>query len=135
VAIAMRGRDLAALLVLLLAACAPLGAGGKRAERPQVDAADPVTRGQQLFAAEPCARCHRLDGVAGAAGTVGPDLSHVAIAAAQRRPGMSAEVYLRESIVAPDAFTVPGYPRAVMPTLALDEQQVSDLVAFLLTRQ
>jgi hypothetical protein len=48
---------------------------------------------------------------------------------------MSAEAYLFESIVAPDAFTVPGYPRAVMPTLALEERQVSDLVAFLLTRQ
>jgi mono/diheme cytochrome c family protein len=131
----MRRQDLAVLLVLLLAACAPPGAGGDQAERPPVDAADPVARGRQLFAAEPCARCHRLDGVPGAAGTVGPDLSHVAIAAAQRKPGMSAAAYLRESIVAPDAFTGPGYPRAVMPTLALDERQVSDLVAFLLIRQ
>jgi hypothetical protein len=48
---------------------------------------------------------------------------------------MSAEAYLRESIVTPDAFTAPGYPRAVMPTLALDEEQVGDLMAFLLSRQ
>jgi cytochrome c1 len=131
----MRRPVLDVLLVLLLTACAPLGAGGNQSERPSVVAADPVARGRQLFAAEPYARCHRLDGVPAAAGTVGPDLSRVAIAAAQRKPGMSAEAYLRESIVAPAAFTVPGYPRAVMPTLALDEQQVSDLVAFLLTRQ
>jgi mono/diheme cytochrome c family protein len=131
----VRRPDLVVLLVLLFAACAPLAAGGNQPGQPSVDAADPVARGQQLFAAEPCGRCHRLDGLPGASGTVGPDLSHVATAAAQRRPGMSAEAYLRESIVTPDAFTVPGYPRAVMPALALDEQQVSDLVAFLLTRQ
>jgi hypothetical protein len=71
--------------------------------------------------------------VSTARGTIGPDLSHVGSVASQRKPGTAAADYLRESIVDPDAFTVPGYPRGVMPRVPLDPQQVDDLVAFLRT--
>jgi mono/diheme cytochrome c family protein len=120
------------MVVLLTVACTSRGSPSQPPSAP-ADPINPVACGEQLFATQPCTRCHTLQGVPGASGGVGPDLSHVATAAAQRKAGMSVEEYLRESIVDPDAFTVPGYPRGLMPKLPLDQQQVDDLVAFLRT--
>ncbi len=60
----------------------------------------------------------------------------VAIGAATRVSGKSAEEYIRESILDAGAFVVDGFPDGLMPrtfadTLTLD--QIDDLVAFLLT--
>ncbi len=80
-----------------------------------------------------CRLCHSLEpGVR----LVGPSLAGVATRAAQRVPGLSAEEYLYQSIVDPDAYVVPGYPAGTMPPDAqerLTEEQIQDLVAFLLT--
>ena len=49
---------------------------------------------------------------------------------------MSAEDYLRQSIVDPDAYVVEGFPSGLMvPNLedSLTEAQIDDLVAFLMT--
>ena len=49
---------------------------------------------------------------------------------------MSAEEYLRQSILEPDAYIVEGFPAGQMlPNLGeiLSPQQIDDLVAFLLT--
>lgn len=66
-----------------------------------------------------CGGCHRIAGVPGADGQVGPDLSDIGAVAGQRRDGYSAREYLRESITAPDAFIAPDgtedeYPAGVM---------------------
>lgn len=80
---------------MLLASCA--------AEPP---ATDPVARGGQVYRALNCGSCHEpnLFGQ-----RLGPPLDHVGSVAATRRTGMSAEAYLRESIVDPGAYVVPGY--------------------------
>ena len=67
---------------------------------------------------------------------VGPSFHGIATRAGERVPGMSAEAYLHQSIVDPDAYVVEGFPSGQMiPNLAeiLTEEQIDDLIAFLLT--
>ena len=57
--------------------------------------------------------------------------------AATRRDGTSAEDYIRESILNPNAFVVEGFQPNIMPqnySQQLNSQQVDDLVAFLLAQ-
>ena len=80
-----------------------------------------------------CRICHSLDPNVT---LVGPSLAGVATRAATRVPGMTAEEYLRESILEPDAYVVPGFPAGQMiPTYLeiLSDEDVDNLVAFLLT--
>jgi nitric oxide reductase subunit C len=105
-------------------------------------------RGAQLYATLPCASCHDttqpLPG-----GAVCPNLGNIATEAGRivRAPdyhgrAKDAAGYLRESIVDPNAYVVPGesYHQAdgqsVMPkdfAATLTPAQLDDLVAFLLT--
>jgi len=80
-----------------------------------------------------CRICHSLtpDEV-----LVGPSLAGVATRARTRVPGLSAEAYLRQSILEPEAYIVPGFPAGQMVNnlgQVLTPTQVDDLVAFLLT--
>ena len=80
-----------------------------------------------------CRICHSLEP---GQRLVGPSLAGVAAAAGTRVPGLTAEEYLRQSIIEPDAYIVEGFqPGAMLPDVAddLTEQQLDDLVAFLLT--
>jgi mono/diheme cytochrome c family protein len=101
---------------------------------------DPET-GRAIFNGEkkieafvPCSTCHyetrhRFP-------RLGPDMAGIAERAAKRVPGMSAADYLRDSIRNPDAHIVEDYPASTMnPGYAdrLTDQDVDDLVAFLLT--
>lgn len=77
--------------------------------------------------------CHSLDpGVV----IIGPSFDGVATAAMTRVPGLSAEDYLRQSIIDPDAFVVHGFDPGVMLQNfdeTLTDEQIDNLVAFLLT--
>ena len=79
-----------------------------------------------------CLICHK---VTDAGNERGPDLRHAAGEAAKRKPGMDAEEYLIESIVTPDAFIVPGYPKmmpsALKPPANLNMAEVKAVVAYL----
>ena len=80
-----------------------------------------------------CSTCHSLepDMI-----LVGPSLAGIANRAGERVAELSAEDYLRQSIIDPDAYTVEGFSASVMPLVwssVLDEEQINDLVAFLLT--
>ncbi len=74
-------------------------------------------------------------------GLVGPDLTHIGTDAATRKPGVSAEAYIRESIREPDAFVAEGVARAIPGlmtsalTANLTDQQVEALVQFLLAQK
>lgn len=89
-------------------------------------------RGRQLTAARGCTACHAY--APGDAATIGPPLMNIANVAATRKPGMSAEAYIRESILDPNAFVVPGF-QPVMPPFrgVITDQELNDLVAYYLT--
>jgi cytochrome c oxidase subunit II len=92
--------------------------------------------GKQVFASGGCAACHTFT-PAGAKGNVGPkldDLKRTAASFAKKRHETLAQ-YVRESIVDPRAFTVPGFPKTVMPTTfksQLSDAQIKALVQYLL---
>ncbi len=77
----------------------------------EAPATEPVARGRQIYRTLDCGRCHVIDGQGGA---LGPDLTHIGTNAAEREPGVTAEGYIRASIVSPGAYVVPGY-NDVMP--------------------
>lgn len=60
-----------------------------------------------------CGACHRHE-KAGLGGAIAPDLTHIGSLAGKRRAGMSPKDYIRESILTPLAFLVPGQP-PIMP--------------------
>jgi mono/diheme cytochrome c family protein len=92
-----------------------------------------ATTGDQIFQGAGCASCHTLS-KADASGTVGPNLNQLAQAAAQREKGKSAQQYVQESIVDPEAFTVEGFQRGAMPTFKgqVTDKQLKTLTDFLL---
>jgi cytochrome c oxidase subunit 2 len=92
--------------------------------------------GKQVFASAGCSACHTF-APAGAKGKVGPKLDNLAQTAAgfaKKRHETLAQ-YVRESIENPRAFTVPGFPKTVMPTTfksQLSDAQIKALVQYLL---
>jgi ferredoxin/cytochrome c2 len=67
---------------------------------------------------------------------IGPSFYGIADRAGERIPGMSAEEYLRQSILDPNAYIVEGYPEGQMIQNfgdILTEEQIQDLIAFLMT--
>jgi nitric oxide reductase subunit C len=89
-----------------------------------------VARGRQVYRALGCASCHEpnLFGQ-----RVGPPLERVGALAETRRPGMSAEAYLRESTLDPGAYLVPGYQDSMPRGLGRDlsPTDLDALVAYL----
>ena len=69
---------------------------------------------------------------------IGPSFYGIADRAGERVPGLTAEEYLHQSIVEPNAFVVPGYPSGQMIQnfgQILTEEQIQDLIAFLMTQK
>lgn len=99
---------------------------------------DPAA-GRRLYLRPPadartaCRACHSLEpGVT----LVGPSFAGIASRAATRVPGMSAEEYLYQSIVDPDAYVVEGFKKGQMvrdTAERLTDAQIRDLVGFLMT--
>jgi len=96
-------------------------------------------RGRQLFnetalgTNASCRICHSLrPGVE----VVGPSFAGIATRAETRVPSMTTEEYLRQSILDPNAYIVEGFSEDMAPpnfAELLSEEQVDDLVAFLMT--
>ncbi len=100
------------------------------------EAADPIARGEQLFVASGCGGCHAIEGIS--YGEVGPNLTQIAGVAATRKDGVSAEDYIRESIVNPNAFVVEGYEPNIMPQnygQQLSSRELNDLIDYLLAQE
>ena len=83
-----------------------------------------------------CSACHSLDGSVGKGVTQGPSFQGISERAGDRVPELSAVEYLRQSIVDPSAYVVEGFgdnmPKSFR--LFLSEEDIDDLVAFLLTQ-
>jgi cytochrome c oxidase subunit 2 len=111
----------------VLALCVALAALGAIAcEEPP--ASEPYARGRQLYRSLDCGRCHIIDGEGG---RLAPDLSRIGTIAADREAGVSADDYIRESILSPGAYLVPGY-NDVMPRGLARRLSQSDLDALVL---
>lgn len=143
--------------ILLLAVCAMMFSGCtvSRAELPsRMASPSPVNgtatqgsdqgsrqasteRGQQIFKqgkgkAPPCVACHILEQ---AGYSIGPVMLNVSQRAGSRVVSLNAEQYLRQSILDPNAFLVPGFRSIMYNQYAahLDEQDILDLIAYLKT--
>jgi mono/diheme cytochrome c family protein len=81
-----------------------------------------------------CGHCHSLDGSVSAKYPAAPSLLGVAARAGERVPGLSAEEYIRQSILDPKVFVVPSYKNTMSRTGGLlEEAELDDVIAFLLT--
>lgn len=131
------GLLLAALVTATFAVLAPTpGASTALSSAPSAVtvASTAHERGLGLFYAKGCATCHAKAGVERqAAFDVGPDLTGLAERAGTRRPGLTAEAYVREALRTPTAFIVPGFEqRSAMPDLGLSDAEIDAMTAFLL---
>ncbi len=89
---------------------------------------DPVS-GEALFTK--CQACHAIDGSSG----LGPPLNGLygsTVLLASGETLIADQAYIHESIVDPGAKRSAGYS-VTMPTIPLTEQQVDDLVAYIIT--
>jgi mono/diheme cytochrome c family protein len=117
---------------LLISACAPQAPAATEAPLEPGDAA----RGEALFTesidgAPPCSTCHSIDGSA----LVGPTLLDYATQAQEHAGDGDIEEYTHASIVQPAAYVVSDFPNAMYTLYGqrLSEQQIADLIAYLLT--
>lgn len=120
--------------MLLLVAC---GSGSSA----QV-AGDPVN-GQKIFSGEiaiadgnvpNCAGCHAV--IPNEPASIGTNLSNIGNRAATTVPDQDAVTYLRTSIVNGDAYLAGGFQEGIHYRgygEALTEQQINDLIAYMLT--
>jgi len=89
--------------------------------------------GAAVFKNNQCGACHTLT-AAGAAATTGPDLDKLPAYAQQA--GKPLPDFVRQSIVDPNAYIQPGFPKNVMPQTfgtSLSKQQLDALVQYLIS--
>ncbi len=105
---------------------------------PEAPASGPATEavealaGATVFRSKGCVVCHMGPGTAGESLAIGPDLAQLPDHAGDRIDGLSADEYVRQSILTPGAFKVPFYDGTEMPTLAVSAAELDALVAYLL---
>lgn len=73
-----------------------------------------------------CPTCHIIPGFE-EGGDIGPDQKGLASRAGKRVKGLSAEEYIRQSIVSPDAYTVKGFEPGTMPADLVETMTVKEL--------
>ena len=95
-------------------------------------AAAPTAAGKAVFLSAGCAACHTFK-AAGATGKIGPDLD-TAPAIDAKKDNMALAAFVHESIVSPNAFIAPGFPKGVMPPnfgMTLSKAKIDALVTFI----
>lgn len=125
------------VVLLALVACGGGGGGEETAAEPEPvgDAANGETLFTQpiIGSAPGCITCHSLEPDVV---IVGPSQAGLATRAETRVPGQSAEEYIRESIMTPDAYVVEGFTAGVMYqnyATDLTQEQIDDIVAYTLS--
>jgi nitric oxide reductase subunit C len=95
---------------------------------------DSEAQGMELFQGQGrCATCHSFS-----PGTVivGPSLAGIATNGATRVEGLTAQEYIEQSILDPDAYRPPGFEQQQMPTTLAREltiEEIDAIVAYLMT--
>ena len=116
------------VLGFLLAAC-----GGGGGNSSNVEAGKTLFNQTVIGTNAGCVTCHSLEqGVT----VVGPSLAGIATTAATAEAGKSAEEFLKESIINPNAVITEGFTASVMPqnwAQVLTNAQVDQLVEYLMT--
>lgn len=129
-------KNLSLLFVLMLAlsvVLAACGGGGGETTDSAAKAGEDLFAKTVIGSQAGCITCHSLEeGVI----VVGPSIAGIGSRAGSIVAGQSAEEYLQESILNPDAHLVEGFPAGTMPQVWGDEltsEQVDQLVAYMLT--
>ena len=88
--------------------------------------------GKTVFVNNGCGACHALK-AAGTSAKIGPDLDK--LPAEAKGAGKPLEAFVRESIVDPNAYAAPGFPKNVMPSTfsQLPKAQLDALVQYLIS--
>ena len=123
----------AAIVVLLIGATVAVYAidpGPQQTAAAAEESAPGSVEGETVFLTKGCTGCHSRAGVS--EGFIGPDLTALADRAGDRVDGLSAEEYVRQSVLDPRAYVVSGYD-PVMPVLPVDIAELDALVEFLLS--
>lgn len=96
-----------------------------------------TARGEAIFRngvgdAPACVGCHALTP---STWSLAPVMEGISERAVERVEGLSAGVYLEQSILDPSAYLVPGFRNIMFPQYAehLSEQDLADLIAYLMT--
>jgi mono/diheme cytochrome c family protein len=87
--------------------------------------------GKAVFVSAGCGACHTFK-AAGTSATIGPDLD-TAPEADAKKTNTALAAFVRESIVNPEAYIAPGFPKNVMPKTfgtSLSKAQLDSLVSF-----
>jgi cytochrome c1 len=115
------------------AAAAPSPSAASKPAAPAAAAPDPaqVQAGQQLVAAKGCGGCHAIPGVAGASGTIGPNLAGIATRTkiAGGAVDNNGPDDLKKWLLNPPALK----PGTAMPNLGLTDDEATKITAFLET--
>jgi cytochrome c oxidase subunit 2 len=102
-----------------------------RGQSKAVASPNPATAGKAVFTNNGCGACHTF-APAGTTAKIGPDLDKLASYAQQAHQPL--EAFVRTSIVSPNDYIQPGYPKGVMPQTfgtSLSKQQLDALVRYL----
>ena len=80
-----------------------------------------------MFTTRGCTACHVIEGVQGAVGTVGPNLTHIASQKYNNFP--NDQEFFKQWVNDPQTAK-PGTP---MPKLGLNDEELNNVVTYLLT--
>jgi cytochrome c551/c552 len=106
--------------------------GQGRSPNVEIEWGSMASSGEEIFVSAGCSACHSLNP---GDVLVGPSLSGIGQRAGAVVPGMSAEEYIRASILDPGAYVVDGFSGSLMPgnyDQVLSAEQLETLVKFLL---
>jgi cytochrome c2 len=108
-----------------------LGAAVVAGAGPALAPGSPAAEGAQILATKPCGSCHTIPGIAGATGTIGPNLAGVA-----GRPKIAGGAVnnsgpddLKKWITDPPALK----PGTLMPKIPMTDDETTKIAAFLET--